>query len=121
MHFPTHRPDPRNEPGPVGKENKDEDRSEKPERLLNQVRANDALEEPGEALHEPFKEILRPARYPFHAPCRELREKNDPRGHYPGHHHGIRDRKSKRPRDLNRVLRNAMSFTMSRVRGRARE
>ena len=56
---PSDRADAGDEADPVGGEDEDEDGPEEPERLLDQVRADDALEQPVETLDEPFQEVLR--------------------------------------------------------------
>ena len=59
---PADRADAGNQADPVGGEDEDEDRGEEPERLLHQVRADDALEQPVDAFDEPLEQVLRAAR-----------------------------------------------------------
>ena len=52
-------PDAGEESDPVGRKDEDEDGGEEPEGPLDQMRADDALEEPVQALHQPLEKILR--------------------------------------------------------------
>ena len=107
---PSDRADAWNEADPVGGENEDEDGGKEPERPLDQVPADDALEETVEAFHEPFQEVLRAARNLGHASRRQLGEHDEAEGDDPRHDHGIRDREAEGPPDLDGVLRQAVVF-----------
>ena len=81
---------------------------EEPERLVDQVAADDALEQPVERLDDPLHEVLRAAGDLRHPARRELREHDQADRDDPGDEHRVRHRKSKRVRDRQRTLRQAM-------------
>ena len=81
---------------------------EEPERPLDQVRADDALEQVVEALDQPLEKVLRAAGHLRHAPRRELREDDQADRDDPGHDHRVGDREPERPGDLDRLLREAV-------------
>src|SRR5206468_6003806 len=58
----ANRAETRNQTQPIGKENEDEYRREKPKCFFHQVMPDYSLQEIVQALHHPFPEILRPAR-----------------------------------------------------------
>ncbi len=105
---PSDRADAWNEANPVGGENEDEDGGKEPKRALDQVPADDALEQTEEAFHEPFQKVLRAAGNLRHASRCHLGEHDEAHGDDPRHDHGVRDRKAEGPRDLDGVLRQAV-------------
>ena len=81
---------------PVGGEDEEEERPKEPERLLHEVRADDALEQPVETFDQPFQQVLRARGDLGHAPRRHLREHDQAQRDDPRHDHGIGDREAER-------------------------
>src|SRR6185436_15711086 len=96
------------EPGPVAKQDEDEDRSEEPERALDEMPADDALEEVRETLDQPFPEVLGAFGNARHVSRGELRENDQRDGDSPGDNHGVGDGKAKRAGDLDGGLWQAV-------------
>ena len=115
---PADRADAGNETDPVGGKDEDEDGGKEPERPLDQMPADDALEEAVEAFHQPFQKVLGAAGNLGHASRRHLGEHDETHGDDPRHDHGIRDRKAEGPGDLDGVLRQAVFHRLQRNRDR---
>src|SRR5207249_3159344 len=79
----------RDEPNPIGKQNKNEDGCEEPKGLFDQIMANNALEEIVKALHEPLPKILRAARHWLDIPRSVLSKYDQSQRHNPCYKHGI--------------------------------
>ena len=120
---PAHRADAGNQADPVRGEDEDEDAAEEPERPPDQMRADDAFQEAVEALDQPLQKILRALRHLLHVPGRDLREDDEAQRDDPGDEHGVGDRETERPRDLQRFLREAVTLGGGgdRVAGRQRD
>ena len=76
---PADRADAGDQADPVGGKDEDEDRGEEPERPLDQMAADDALEKPVEAFHQPLQEVLRAARHLVHAAASRLGQRRSGR------------------------------------------
>ena len=105
---PPDRSDAGNEARPVGGKNEDEHRGKEPERPLDQMPADDALEKPVQALHQPFQKILGAARHLGHLARRHLSKNDQAHRDDPRDDHGVGDRKAERARDLDGLLRQAV-------------
>ena len=102
---PADRADAGQQAEPVRREDEDEDRAEEPERALDQVRADDALEQAVDALDDPLQEVLRAARDLRHRLRRAAGEEDQPDRDDPRHDHRVGDRKSEGSRHLHGALR----------------
>ena len=87
---------PGNESDPIGGKNENENCGKKPERALEQARADDFFQKIVESPDEPFQKILRSARDTFHVPCCHPGENDQPERHDPAHNHRICDRETER-------------------------
>ena len=110
---PPDRAGPGNETHPICGKNENENRGKKPERPLDQARADDAFQKTVQALDEPFQQILRSAGNTFHVPCCEPSKNDQPHRHDPAHDHRIGDRKAEGAGDLNCLLRQAVFLRFS--------
>ena len=67
--------------------------------------------------NQPFEEVLRSVGHPFHVARRNPGENNQAYRHDPGDYHGVRDRETERPCDLDSLLRQAVLFAVRIGRG----
>ena len=88
---PANRANPGNQTKPIGGQNEDEDRRQKPKRPLDQMRADDSLQKVVQTFDQPFQEVLGPAGNTFHVARCDSGENYQGDGDNPADDHGIGD------------------------------
>ena len=110
---PTDRAGPGNETHPISRKNENENCGKKPERPLDQARADNAFQKIVQTPDEPFQKILRSGGNTFHVPCRDPGKNDQPHGHDPADDHRIGDREAEGAGDLNCLLWQAVFLRFS--------